>query len=410
MLYRTMEKTGDSLSILGYGTMRLPMKGNVIDEETTTRQIRYAIDNGVNYIDTAVPYQMGASEPFLGRALAGGYREKVKLATKLPVWHVKNAADMERLLKLQLDNLKTDHIDYYLFHNLREGMWNKLLKLGAEDFIKRMKAEGKVINIGFSYHGPADEFKRVVDAYDWDFCQIQYNILDRQNQAGTEGLKYAAEKGMGIVIMEPLRGGNLSRNVPAEVQAIWDEASIKRSPSEWALRWVWDHPEVTVVLSGMNDDAHVKENIRIAGEALPDSLTDEELNFINRAETAYRRLFKVGCTGCAYCMPCPSGVDIPACFQTYNTKYLSGKANNGKIDYIVGVGGAFNKKKPGYASMCKECGKCVKACPQHIDIPKHLKEVKKEFEGPDAKIMAFGLKQFIKLDGWRTRRKAQKGK
>jgi predicted aldo/keto reductase-like oxidoreductase len=336
MLYRKMQKNGDELSILGFGCMRLPIKENgTIDEERATSQIRYAIDHGVNYIDTAWPYHMGESEPFLGRALADGYREKIKLATKLPSWVIKNKEDMDRVLNAQLARLKTDHIDYYLVHGLVGILWEKMEELEVLNFLEKAKEDGRIINPGFSFHGSLDDFKRIVDAYPWTFCQIQYNFLDETNQAGTEGLKYAASKGLGVIVMEPLRGGKLTNPVPPEVQELWNQAETKRTPVEWAFRWVWNHPEVTVVLSGMNEETHVKENLKIANEAYPNSLTEAELQLISKVEQKYRKLMRTGCTGCRYCIPCPSGVDIPYCFEIYDNFHLSGNEKEAKLMYAA---------------------------------------------------------------------------
>ncbi len=409
MQYRTMKTTGDELSVLGFGCMRLAEKNGKIDEERATRQIRYAIDHGVNYFDTAVPYHMGASEPFLGKALADGYREKVKLATKMPHWFVRTREDMDKVLNSQLEKLKTDHIDYYLVHTVSGTSWDKLKGLGFADFVEKAKADGRIKHIGFSSHSGTDEFKRIVDEFPWEFCQIQLNYLDEKSQAGIEGLEYAASKGLGVVVMEPLRGGSLANSPPKEVQAVWDEADTKRSPAEWALRWVWDRPEVSVVLSGMNEEKHIEENIRIAGEALPRSLTEKELTLVGRARDAYRRLMKVGCTGCRYCMPCPMGVDIPGCFLAYNNKYMGGGGSFGGSDiaYIGTVGAIFSGTKPGYATQCKNCKKCVKACPQHLDIPMYLGEVKKEFHRRNFPVTKLVVSTFIKYDRWRNMRKAR---
>ena len=403
MLYRTMEKTGDELSVLGFGCMRLPRKGIGIDEERAIRQIRYAVDHGVNYLDTALMYP--GSEQLLGRALADGYREKVKLATKLPHMLVTSREDMDRMLDLQLKTLKTDHIDYYLIHSLTSGEgWKKMKDLGVADFLDAAKADGRIVNAGFSSHCPVEAFKEIVDGYDWDFCQIQYNYLDEMNQAGTEGLRYAASKGLGVVVMEPLRGGYLARNpAPAPVQAVWDEADMKRTPAEWALRWVWNHPEVTVVLSGMNDERHIDENIRIAGEAYPNSLTENELEIVGRAAEAYRSLNRVGCTGCRYCMPCPAGVNIPGCFEAYNTD--SGTLQS-KVMYHLRVGGKMDGATPAYASLCRNCGKCVKICPQHLPIPQHLEEVAKEYETLGARAIGGVTVYALRLMRWNTMRKA----
>jgi predicted aldo/keto reductase-like oxidoreductase len=383
MLFRKIPENGNELSILGFGCMRLPVKEGKIDEERATHQLHYAIDQGVNYIDTAWPYHMGESEPFLGCALAGGYREKVKLATKLPSWTVKSREDMDRIPNAQLERLRTDHIDYYLVHGLVGTLWDKMEKLDVLDFLDRAIEDGRIVNAGFSFHGSLDDFKRIVDAYPWIFCQIQYNFLDEKNQAGTEGLEYAASKGLGIIIMEPLRGGKLTDPIPSAVQDIWDEASVKRSPAEWALRWIWNHPEVTVVLSGMNEEAHIEENLRIANEAYPNSLTEAELQLVKKVEQKYRELMKTGCTGCRYCSPCPSGVNIAGCFEIYDNFYLSGNEKEAKLMYAAKPGGIIRGDVPGYASQCVQCGHCVEKCPQHLDIPTFLKAVAEEFEGKD---------------------------
>ncbi|HTY53358.1 MAG TPA: aldo/keto reductase [Methanomicrobiales archaeon] len=384
MLYRKIPKTGDELSILGFGCMRLAVKADgSIDEERATKQVRYAIDHGINYVDTAWPYHLGQSEPFLGRALADGYREKVRLATKLPSWLIESREDMDGYLHAQLEKLNTDHIDYYLVHALVGDLWDKVENLGVADFLDRARADGRIGNAGFSFHGAGDDFMRIVDAYPWDFCQIQYNFLDEQNQAGTRGLKYAASRGLGVIIMEPLRGGNLTKTMPPAIQEIWDEAPTKRTPAEWALRWVWNHPEVTVVLSGMNDEMHIRENLRVAGEAYPNSLTKAELQLVQRVEKKYRELMKVACTGCRYCMPCPSGVNIPLCFEEYNNLHLVDNPEGEKFMYAARLGGAVALGEPEFASLCVQCGECVEKCPQHLDIPTILESVVEELEGPD---------------------------
>lgn len=409
MQYRTMKTTGDRLSVLGFGCMRLPRKGVGVDIDRAVRQIRYAIDHGVNYLDTALLY--GSSETVVGNALADGYREKVNLATKIPPAQVKRREDMDKLLDVQLQNLNTDHIDYYLLHSLTVKEWERMKGLGVVEFIKSAKASGRIRHIGFSSHNGMEDFKWLIDAYGWDFCQIQYNILDETNQAGKEGLQYAAAKGLGVVIMEPLRGGSLAKAPPKAVQAIWDEAEVKRSPAEWALRWVWNHPEVTVVLSGMNDEGHIEENLRVAGEALPGSLTEKELALVGRVKDAYRTLMKVGCTGCRYCMPCPSGVDIPACFESYN-KLSMDNPMMAKVNYMVHVGGGLDGTgKKSMASLCKSCNKCVKSCTQHIDIPSELKNAAKTLEGPDMKILSVAFRPvfgtYMRYSRWRNRRKAR---
>ncbi len=379
MLYRKVPKTGDELSILGFGCMRFPAKGRGIDEERTIRQIRSAIDRGVNYLDTAPVYHMGKSEQVLAKALADGYRGKVRIATKMPHWSVVTRADMDRILNEQLATLRTDHIDYYLLHTLNRTAFRRLVDLGVLEFLDAAKKDGRIKNAGFSFHATLAEFVEIVDAYPWEFCQIQYNYLDENNQAGTEGLQYAAGKGLAVIVMEPLRGGNLGGRMPASVQAIWDASPVKRSPAEWALRWVWDHPEVTVVLSGMNEEAHIDENIRVAGTAVPGSLSVEERATIDAAKDEFKRLMKVGCTGCGYCMPCPFGVDIPGCFAGYNAHHLFPHDPAGRFQYIGRHSGLMGQTS--YAGLCRNCGKCAKVCPQHLPIPELMKQVSKEMDG-----------------------------
>ncbi|NLD57911.1 MAG: aldo/keto reductase [Methanomicrobiales archaeon] len=379
MLYRTVPKNGDQLSILGFGCMRLPAKGRGIDEERAIRQIRYAIDHGINYFDTAPVYHMGRSEAILARALADGYRGKVKIATKMPHWSVEKREDMDRILGEQLATLQTDHIDYYLLHTINRTAFQRLVGLGVLEFLDAAKKDGRINNAGFSFHATIAEFKEIVDAYPWEFCQIQYNFLDENNQAGTEGLKYAAAKGLAVIIMEPLRGGNLGGKAPESVRKIWESAPTQRSPAEWALRWVWDHPEVTVVLSGMNEESHIDENLRAAQNAQPSSLMLEELAIIHAARDEYKRLMKIGCTGCGYCMPCPFGVDIPGCFAGYNAHHLFPHDNAGRFQYIGRHGGLMGQVS--YAGLCRKCGKCAKVCPQHLPIPDLMNQVSREMDG-----------------------------
>jgi len=380
MLYRTVPKTGDRLSILGFGCMRLPMtRSRNIDEERAIRQIRHAIDAGVNYLDTAPIYHFGKSERVLGRALKEGYREKVRVATKLPHWDVFERADMDRILTRQLAALQTDHIDYYLLHSLGKESFRKLTELGVLEFLDAAKKGGKILNAGFSFHGNLAAFREIVDAYDWQFCQIQYNYLDEKNQAGTEGLEYAARKRLAVIVMEPLRGGNLAGHIPSEIKEIWDGAPVKRSPAEWGLRWVWNHPEVTVVLSGMNEETHIDENIRVAGAAVPGSLSDEEMIRIGTVRDTYRKIMKIPCTGCGYCMPCPAGVDIPGCFANYNSCVLFPHDRAAKFQYITRHGGLMGESS--YAGLCRQCGKCVKVCPQQLPVPSLMKDVSREMEG-----------------------------
>lgn len=402
MLYRKMESTDDELSILGFGCMRLPTKAGRIDEERATRQLHDSIDRGINYIDTAVPYHMGTSESFVGRVLSGGYRDRVKLATKLPPWQTNTREDMDRILGEQLERLKTDRIDYYLLHALNGENWVKMRDLGALEFLEKARADGRIVNAGFSFHGVLPDFKEIVDAWGWQFCQIQYNYLDERMQAGTEGLEYAAAKGLGIVVMEGLRGGALGRSAPREVQAIWDEADVKRTPAEWALRWIWNRPEVHVNLSGMNDEAHIDENFRIADEARPGSLTERELDIVRRAAEGHRSLLKADCTGCRYCLPCPAGVAIPDCLRFYNAK-LAFRDKQAGLLYAIFVGGATGDR-PSLASLCQECGVCVERCPQDLPIPELMRDVATEMEGPLMPLKMWFYRRMLRLARWRARR------
>jgi len=399
MQYRTMPKNGDKLSVLGFGCMRLPMKEGRIDEARAIAQIRFAIDNGVNYMDTAWPYHGGESENLLGKALKDGYRDRVKVATKLPSWMIKSRADMDRYLAAQLEKLGTDHIDYYLVHTLDGPLWDTMQGLGVADFLDRAQADGRIVNAGFSFHGLGPDFKQIVDAYPWVFCQIQYNFLDREYQAGVEGLKYAAAKGLGVIAMEPLRGGNLGLPTPPPaVGEIWDEAKTRRTPVEWALRWVWNHPEVTLLLSGMNEERHIEENLAIADSARSAALTGEELALVDRVSRKYQELMKVGCTGCGYCMPCPAGVDIPGCFDAYNKMHLFGNVEEAKFIYALRMSDELLNSSPGYASQCTACGACLDKCPQHIPIPDFMADVAAELEGPELQELVAAGKQFFKIE------------
>jgi len=398
MLYRRIPKNNDELSILGFGCMRLPVtKEGQIDETRATKQVRDAIDQGVNYLDTAWPYHAGESENFLGRALTDGYRQKVKIATKLPSWLVNKREEMDDFLNAQLEKLRTDCIDYYLIHNLSGDMWDHLDKLGVQDFLNNARKDGRISNVGFSFHGKLDDFKRIVDAYPWELCLIQYNFLDTQNQAGIAGLKYASSKDLGIIIMEPLRGGNLGLpQPPPAIAPILEKAKIKRTPAEWSLRWIWNHPEVTVVLSGMNEESHIKENMAVADQAYPNSLTTEELDLVDQMSKKYQKIMKVACTGCRYCIPCPSEVDIPTCFEIYNKLHMFGNVDEGKFMYAARMSGLITAK-PGYASQCIECGECLEKCPQSIEIPDFLDKVAQELEGPNLKNIEEMVKQMLNI-------------
>jgi uncharacterized protein len=394
--YRIVPKNGDKLSALGFGLMRLPQKSGKIDEEKAIAQIRYAIDQGVNYLDTAPPYHAGESERLLGKALQDGYRDKVKIATKLSHFMIQTPQDMDRMLSLQLQKLQTDYIDYYLLHSLDATIWKKLTGLGVLDFIRKAKVDGKIVNMGFSFHGSPSTFKEVIAANDdWAMCQIQYNFLDENLQAGTEGLKYATSQNLAVMVMEPLRGGALAGKLPKEVKQIYDKTGTERTAAEWALRWVWTHPEVTVVLSGMNDQAQVEENIKTAESALPNSMSQTELSTINSVANSYRRLMKVPCTGCAYCMPCPNGVNIPLNFNVYNNYYMFDQKLYARGWYALTLLGMLDGKNAD-ASLCKNCGVCAKKCPQHIVIPEELKAVKGTLGGIQTKLMMPFIKRIAK--------------
>ncbi len=374
MLYRRMKKASSDLSILGFGCMRLPVtKDHHVDEPQATKMLRYAMEGGVNYIDTAYPYHNGESELFLGRALQGGYRDRAYLATKLPGWLVKSHADMDRFLNEQLKRLQTDHIDFYMIHGITKSLWESLRVLEVTRFLDRALEDGRIRYAGFSYHDDLELFKEVVDAYDWTFCQIQYNFMDELNQAGTEGLKYAASRDLGIVIMEPLRGGMLTQNIPA-IDGIWQKAPVQRSLPEWALRWVWNVPEVTVVLSGMSSLEQMEQNISYAEQGLPGSLSPGELALFKEAEIEYKDRIKVPCTHCGYCMPCPADVNIAECFEMYNQGYMFDSQKIARNNYKIVLGG-FLTPTPGLASQCTGCGDCEDKCPQHIQIQENLEKV-----------------------------------
>lgn len=385
-----MPKNNDNLSVLGFGCMRLPGKHGKVDEEKSVELIRYAIDKGVNYVDTAWPYHGGKSEAVLGKALKDGYRQKVKVADKLPIWLCRSREDMDYYFAEQLKRVGVDMFDYYLIHSLEGSSWEKAKQLGVIDFMDKLKESGRALNIGFSFHGARHDFKKIIDEYKWDFCQVQFNILDENDQAGIEGIRYAASKSIGVIVMEPLRGGTLAGKLPAEVEKVYDSAPQKRSNAEWALRWVMDHKEMVTALSGMNDKKQVDENIKAANEAGPGSLTAEELGIVKKAAETFRKLMKVPCTGCQYCMPCPSGVNIAASFTFYNNKYLFNQRFMSRGMYLIQCGG-LQGKTPALASQCVNCGVCKEHCPQKIDIPAGLLKVKKDFEGFLAKPIIFLL-------------------
>ncbi len=395
MKTRVNNKNGDELSILGFGCMRFPTRGGNIDEPRATAMVRDAIEKGVNYFDTAYIYHGGKSESFLGTALSGGYREKVKIATKLPPFMVNKLDNAKKIFANQLSRLKTDYIDYYLLHMLTDKpMFDRLASLGVMAWLESLKAAGTIKNIGFSFHGGKADFEKIVTAYPWDFCQIQYNYMDENNQATKSGLELAASLGIPVIVMEPLRGGKLVNNLPGEVLKTFKNYEAGRSPAEWALRWVWNHPEVTVLLSGMSTEEQIADNIRIASNAEANSLSREELDIFEKVKTVMREKTKIPCTACGYCMPCPAGVDIPGCFSCYNEKYLLNDRSM-RWKYMQTLGAM--SVKPANASQCVECGKCETHCPQNIAIRSQLKVVSREMEGILYKPMLGIVRKVLKV-------------
>lgn len=395
MKYRK-DKYGKDISQLGYGCMRFTRKGSGIDYEKAEKEVMLAIENGVNYFDTAYIYP--GSEVCLGRILdENKCREKVYIATKLPQYMIRSAGAIDKTFNEELSRLRTNYVDYYLMHMFTDiAEWENLKALGIEDWIKKHKADGSVRNIGFSYHGETEMFLKILDAYDWDFCQIQYNYLDENSQAGRKGLKAAAEKGIPVVIMEPLRGGKLV-NLPDKAKEALAGGrtsgtdSKGYTPAELGLRWLWDQPEVTCILSGMNSEDMVNENIRIASDAEPGHFTEEDFAVIEQIKKIIREREKVGCTGCRYCMPCPKGVDIPGNFYYYNLMYME-KKSPARFEFAQNMG---MRKEPGFASQCVGCGKCEQHCPQHINIREKLKEADKALRPLPYKIGINAARKFM---------------
>lgn len=382
MLYREFGKTGEMLSQLGFGAMRLPTVDNddsKIDEAKSLAMIRYAIDQGVNYLDTAWPYHGGKSEAFCAKVMKDGYRDKVKIATKSPVWDVKKPEDFDKFLELQLERLEVESIDFYLLHALSVDFWKNCRNADYKSFLDRAKASGKIKYAGFSFHDSMDLFEEIVHDYDWDFCQLQLNYMDEHYQGGLEGMKMANKKGMGVVVMEPLRGGTLSRTeLPETLTSIWNEADIKRTPAEWALKYLWNIPEVGVVLSGMGEMWQVEENIRVASETGAGSLTEKENGLIDKAKAFFQEKTVVNCTNCRYCMPCPAGVNIPENFWAINHDSIFD--DRGKAEFWIN---GWLGKEAGPTS-CIECGLCEEHCPQGIKIIEMLKLVKDKYVKADA--------------------------
>ncbi|MBP5385335.1 MAG: aldo/keto reductase [Lachnospiraceae bacterium] len=371
MLYRHEQ------SVLGFGCMRFPRKGNGFDMDEVEKEIRFAHENGVNYFDTAYIYP--GSEAALGQVVDKlQIRKDIKIATKLPHYMMKDTAEMEKRFREQLTRLKTDYVDNYLMHMLPDpDIWKVLLDRGVLNWVADKKASGQIRNVGFSYHGSSGVFQDLLHAHDWDFCQIQYNYMDENAQAGRSGLKEAASMGIPVIIMEPLRGGKLAK-LPPDASALLKKAHPDWSDAEWSFRWLYDQPEVTTVLSGMNSMEMLEENIRIAAQTEAHSLTEADHKALSEAKDIIQKSILVPCTGCSYCMPCPAGVDIPGCFRFYNSTKIDGYANAFREYFMC----TAMKTKPAYASLCRQCGKCETHCPQHIQIRQELKRVKRKFDNP----------------------------
>lgn len=383
-----MEYRKDDLSILGFGCMRFPKKGGSVDMEETERELAYAIAHGVNYFDTAYIYK--GNEKVLGALVAKNHwREQIKIATKMPHYLIKSIDGVEKLFQEQLERLQTDYVDNYLMHMLPDvHIWKKLVDMGILDWIKEKKAKGQIRKIGFSYHGNSRNFIELIDAYDWEFCQVQYNYMDENSQAGRAGVEYAAAKGIPVIIMEPLRGGRLVNDLPRKAEYLFEKAQPKRSPAEWGLRWLWNQPEVSVILSGMNSMEMLKENIRIAESVQAGELTEKDMALFDAVRAAINEKMKVPCTGCGYCQPCPAGVDIPGSFRCYNVRYTD-NFFTGMREYMMCT--TFRAERTN-ASRCIRCGKCEQHCPQNIAIRRELAQVVKHMENPIYKIIAFFAK------------------
>ena len=389
MNYRK-DRYGNDVSILGYGCMRFKRSGGRVNMEEAERDIMAAFNGGVNYFDTAYIYP--GSEAALGEIVEkNGIRDKIYIATKLPHYLIKAEKDIEEFFSEQLARLRTDHIDYYLMHMLTDvGTWERLKGLGVLEWLEEKKRSGAIRQVGFSYHGGSEMFCKLVDAYDWDFCMIQYNYMDEHSQAGRRGLNHAHEKGLPVMIMEPLRGGRLVNNLPEDAKRIFDAHEKQYTPVQWALRWLWNQPEVTCVLSGMNSEEMVADNINTASTVTAGELTAEDEEMLANVVKAINARMKVGCTGCGYCIPCPKGVDIPGCFAAYNRRYSDGWFVSLK-EYFMCTG---LRQTSSAASNCVGCGKCKKHCPQGIDIPEELKNVKGKLEGPVYKVACKAIKLF----------------
>ncbi|WP_027637987.1 aldo/keto reductase [Clostridium cadaveris] len=369
MLYRNYGKTNEKVSTLGFGLMRLPLSDGKIDRSKSSELLDYAISRGLNYLDTAYPYHNGESEEFLGEYLKSrNIREKIFIATKLPSFLIKTRDDFEKYFNEQMKKLQLDYVDFYLVHALNKEYFENVKSLGVFEFLDSLKAQGKIKHVGFSFHDKLEVFKEIVDSYPWEFCQIQYNILDANYQAGEEGLKYATDRGLGLAVMEPLRGGRLASNVPKDIKELWDSAEVKRTPAQWAFKYLWNNENVDVVLSGMNDFDQIKDNIDTAETTDANSLSHSETELIEKVKEKYISKIKVNCTACRYCMPCPMGVNIPKAFDYLNNASLFDDLSTFKENYIKSL---KDKESP---VNCIKCGKCETICPQHIEIRKSLEE------------------------------------
>ncbi|MBQ7975358.1 MAG: aldo/keto reductase [Clostridia bacterium] len=392
MKYR-QDKYGNKLSALGFGCLRLPGAKGRIDMAETEREILLAVNEGVNFFDTAYIYP--GSEAAIGEIFEKhGLRDKVYIATKLPHYLIKSREGLEKLFNEQLKRLRTNRVDYYLMHMLTDiGAWSRLKELGIEEWIAEKKASGAIGQIGFSYHGNSDMFCKIIDAYDWEFCLIQYNYMDEHSQAGRKGLLHASSKGMPVFIMEPLRGGKLVSHLPDEAKHIFEDYPISRTPAQWAFRWLFNQPQVTVVLSGMNSEEMIRDNIKTASEADIGDLGADEEKMFDAVKNAINSKMKVGCTACGYCMPCPKNVDIPGTFAAYNRVFTESKFR-GLKDYLMCT--VFRKTSTA-ASNCIGCGKCEAHCPQNIEIRKEIKNVQKELEGLPYKVVSKLAKWFVRF-------------
>lgn len=375
MKYRIFPKTGDPISLLGLGTMRMPSHGDgKLDHQESVRLIQRAIDLGVNYVDTAYMYHDGESEIVVGKALKEGYREKVFLADKMPVWLAKDEKEMKELFEEQFRRLNVEGIDFYLVHNITVPIWKRAKKYGLMNFLEEQQKKGRIRHVGFSFHDDVGFFEEVLKEYPWDFCQIQLNYMDRDFQAGVKGLKMAKEMGIPTMVMEPLKGGKLTDRVPDSVKRLWEGAQVKRTPAEWALRWVADFPEVVTILSGVHTMEQLEENIKILSEAEPNTLTEKEKRVIERVAAEYNQLIEYACTGCKYCLPCPVKLDIPTVIDLLNQHRLYEGNEKVQQDYDLWFG------QERRASACVSCGQCEEKCPQSLPIIQIMKKASAIFD------------------------------